>query len=487
MHPLARVVSTLPQPTVLVVGDLILDRYVEGDAQRVSPEAPVLVFEAKGERYRLGGACNVAANLAELGAKTTVLGMVGEDGAAEQLRGLLQEAGIGVGGLVVDKLRPTTRKTRYVNRTAQVLRVDEEARMPASGHAEQRILELLGERPFPYEAVLISDYGKGVVTRSVVEAAAEAAHSTGGIVVVDPKAADYSLYRGVDLLTPNREEAMAATGIKIGVAGDLHKVAARLKEITGIQSATVTLGKDGIFYETDDGEWRTIPTDAKAVFDVTGAGDTVVAVLTMARTCGVGMHDSVRLANLAAGIVVARFGTHAVSRDELLSLLGESETGKVLDRETAVAVATRLRSQGQSIVFTNGCFDILHPGHTDYLQRARGYGDVLFVGINTDQSVQRQDKGLDRPINSLAHRMDVLAALEAVDYIVPFDEDSPLDVVKAITPQVLVKGEDWRDRGVVGQEWVEAHGGQVVLVPLREGCSTTALIERIRSGRPAPK
>ncbi len=487
MHPLARVVSTLPRPAILVVGDLILDRYVEGDAERVSPEAPVLVFETKGYRYRLGGACNVAANLAGLGAKATVLGTVGEDEAAKQLRALLDEAGIGTGGLVVDNERPTTRKTRYVNRTAQVLRVDEETRAPVSGHCKQRVLELLGERPFPYQAVLISDYGKGVVIKPVVEAVIAAAHSTGGIVVADPKAVDYSLYRGVDLLTPNREEAMAATGIQIGVGEDLHKVAAKLKELTGIRSATVTLGKDGIFYETEDGESRTMPTEARAVFDVTGAGDTVVAVLTMARACGIGMHDSVRLANLAAGIVVARFGTHAVSRDELLGLLGESETGKILDRETAVAVAAQRRAQGQSIVFTNGCFDILHPGHTDYLQRARGYGDVLFVGINTDESVQRQKKGTDRPINPLADRMDVLAALQAVDYIVPFDEDSPLDVIKAITPQLLVKGEDWRDRGVVGGDWVEAHGGRVVLVPLREGCSTTTLIERIRGGRPAPK
>jgi len=489
MHPLAQVVSTLPQPAVLVVGDLILDRYIEGDAARVSPEAPVLVFESKETRYLPGGACNVAANLAALGAKATVLGIVGEDHAASQLRDLLVEAGIGVAGMVADKSRPTTRKTRYVNRTAQVLRVDHEDRTAVSGHSQKRILGLLAERPFPYQAVLISDYGKGVVTRPVVEAAVAAAHSAGGIVVVDPKGTDYSVYQGVDLLTPNRDEAVAATGIRIEANADLHRVAAKLKEITGIQTATVTLGKDGIFYETEDGKSRIIPTEARAVFDVTGAGDTAVAMLTMARACGVGMHDSVRLANLAAGVVVARFGTYAVSRGELLSLLGgsESEPGKVLDRETATSVAARLRADGRSIVFTNGCFDILHPGHTDYLERARAYGDALFVGVNTDSSVQRQAKGEDRPINTLADRMHVLAALQVVDYVVPFDEDTPLELVKAITPNILVKGEDWRDRGVVGREWVESHGGQVVLIPLREGCSTTALIERIRGGRPARK
>ena len=487
MHPLAHVVSMLPQPAVLVVGDLILDCYIEGDAQRVSPEAPVLVFKSKGNRYLPGGACNVAANLAALGARTAVLGTVGEDHAAAQLRDLLAEAGVGVDGLVPDKSRPTTRKTRYVNRTAQVLRVDHEDCTPVTGESQQRILGLLAERPFPYQAVLISDYGKGVVTKPVVEAAVAAAHSAGGIIVVDPKGTDYSVYRGVDLLTPNRDEAMAATGIRIEANADLQRVAAKLKEITGIRTATVTLGKDGIFYETEDGESRIIPTDARAVFDVTGAGDTAVAMLTMARACGVSMHDSARLANLAAGVVVARFGTYAVSRGELLSLLGGREPGKILDQEKATSVAARLRSDGRSIVFTNGCFDILHPGHTEYLERARAYGDVLFVGINTDSSVQRQAKGEDRPINTLADRMHVLAALKAVDYIVPFDEDTPLELINAITPNMLVKGEDWRHRGVVGRDWVEAHGGQVVLIPLREGCSTTALIERIRGGRPARK
>lgn len=488
MHPLARLLSKLPNPAVLVVGDLILDRYIEGAAERVSPEAPVLVFESKETRYLPGGACNVAANLVALGAKATVLGTVGDDHAAKQLKDLLTKAGIGTEGMVTDKSRPTTRKTRYVNRTAQILRVDHEDRTPVTGDSQKKILELFGQRPFPYQAVLISDYGKGVVTRPVVEAAVAAAHAAGGIVVADPKGADYALYRGVDLLTPNRDEAMAATGIQIRTDADLHKVALQLKKITGIQTATVTLGKDGIFYEAEDGKSRIIPTDARAVFDVTGAGDTAVATLTMARACGVGMHDSVRLANLAAGIVVARFGTYAVSRGELLSLLGGSaEEGKVLDRKTATSVAARLRANGNSIVFTNGCFDILHPGHTDYLERARAYGDALFVGVNTDDSVKRQAKGEDRPINTLEDRMHVLAALGVVDYVIPFDEDTPAELVQAITPNILVKGEDWRDKGVVGREWVESHGGQVVLIPLREGCSTTALIERIRGGRPAPK
>ncbi|MCC6781935.1 MAG: D-glycero-beta-D-manno-heptose 1-phosphate adenylyltransferase [Planctomycetes bacterium] len=483
MQRLARIVRDLGSPPILVVGDLILDCYIEGSARRVSPEAPVLVFEKEGERVLLGGACNVAANLVSLGASAAVLGLVGADQTADALRGLLRELGIDDSPCVVDPSRPTTRKTRYVSRTQQVLRVDEERRHPLAGDSRARVLAKLAERPFPYRAILLSDYGKGVLDRGVVEAAVAAARSVGGIVVVDPKGTDYEKYRGVDLLTPNREEAEMATGIRIRTAADLHRVAARLRELTGVRTVTVTLGKDGIFFETSDGVAKTLPTEARAVFDVTGAGDTVVAVLTLASACGIDIEDSLRLANVAAGIVVGRFGTWAVSRAELMTMLGAETRGKVLELDEAVSVAARMRADGRRLVFTNGCFDLIHPGHTEYLSRARAYGDALMVGVNTDASVRRQGKGDSRPINPLQDRVDVLAALSAVDYIVPFDGDTPLEVIRAVTPQVLVKGEDWRDKGVVGADWVEAHGGQVVLVPLRAGCSTTSIIARIRAAR----
>ena len=481
MHPLAKTLGDLSAVKILVLGDLILDRYIEGEANRVSPEAPVLVFETDTERFRLGGACNVAANLMAMGAQAAVLGVVGEDAAGKQLVDLLDEIEVDVSTVVADPSRPTTRKTRYVSRTAQVMRVDAEKRHPVADATEAAVLAHLAQRPFPHRAVLVSDYGKGMVTRRIVEAAIEAAHSVDGVVIVDPKGKDYSLYQGVDLMTPNQSEAEAATGIVISGEEDLQRVAESLKSITGVKTATVTLGKEGIFYEADDGQAQIIPTVAKAVFDVTGAGDTVVAMLALARASGVDMHSSIQLANLAAGITVGRFGTYAVSRQELLAMLGQVGRGKILTEEEVVSVAAQLRADGKRLVFTNGCFDILHPGHTDYLERARAYGDVLMVAVNTDASVKRQDKGQDRPINSLADRMDVLAALHAVDFLVPFDSDTPLSVIEAVTPQVLAKGEDWRDKGVVGREWVESHGGQVVLVPLREGCSTTSIIDRIRS------
>ncbi len=478
---LRQILQGLPNPKILVVGDLILDRYADGKTGRVSPEAPVLVFEFDSERYLLGGACNVAANLHNLGAETSVLGVIGDDEAGRTLRQLLSDDGIDTGVLVTDRTRPTTRKTRYVAKTAQVLRVDEESKAPIAGDAEKDLLAVLGRRPFPWQSILLSDYGKGVLTPKVIRAAVDAAKSVGGIVVVDPKGKDYSIYRGVDLLTPNREEAEAATGISIKGTPELHKAAEKLRTITGIQTATITLGKDGIFYENEDGSHRILPTEARQVFDVTGAGDTVVAVLTFCRTCGVSLPDSLALANIAASITVGKFGTWAPSRHEVMARLGEGgSTGrKILTRPEAAVVATRLRTEGRRLVFTNGCFDILHPGHCEYLQKARSYGDALMVAVNTDESVRRQEKGPGRPINTLEDRMAVLSALAAVDYVVPFDEDTPKDLIEMLTPQVLAKGEDWRDKGVVGREWVESHGGQVVLVPLRQGKSTTSIVEKV--------
>ena len=480
---LADVLEALPEARILVVGDLILDRYVDGKANRVSPEAPVLVFDFENERYLLGGACNVASNLRALGASASVLGVVGEDVGGHRLRSLLDDASIDTSALVTDASRPTTRKTRYVAKTLQVLRVDEESRAAVSGDAERAMLALLEQRPFPWQSVLLSDYGKGVLTPKVIAAAIAAAKSRGGVTVVDPKGKDYSIYRGVDLLTPNREEAEAATGVSIRTTEDLHRTAQRLREITGIKTAVITLGKDGIFFEKEDGSHRIIPTEARAVFDVTGAGDTVVAALCYCRAAGVPLEDSLRLANHAAGITVGKLGTWAPSRREILARLGETSAGapgKVLSRDAAAELGNRLRAEGRRLVFTNGCFDILHAGHCDYLAKARSYGDALMVGVNTDASVQRQQKAPDRPINGLDDRAAVLAALQAVDYVVPFDEDTPKALIEAVTPHVLVKGEDWRDKGVVGREWVEAHGGQVVLVPLVAGRSTTNVIERIR-------
>ncbi|MCB9890829.1 MAG: D-glycero-beta-D-manno-heptose-7-phosphate kinase [Planctomycetes bacterium] len=476
--------SHTKNPRVLVFGDLILDRYVEGDARRVSPEAPVLVFESSFASYRLGGACNVAANVVSVGGSAVCLGLVGSDEGADRLAKRLADAGIGGEGLIHDDTRLTTVKTRYVSRMHQVLRVDEETKQRASEEARARIFEFLDRRLEEFDALILSDYGKGVLDDECLRRAIDRGRACGIPVLVDPKGNDYSKYRGATLVTPNRLEAELASGVTIDGDEALERVAARLAESCGLDTVVITLGPDGIYYRTKEGETATFPTEARAVYDVTGAGDTVVAILAFALAAGFALPAAIRLANHAAGIVVGRFGTAAVTRDELLATLGGHEQGKVLDEADLAKVLTVLRNDRRRIVFTNGCFDLLHPGHLDYLEKARAYGDVLIVGVNDDASIRRQGKGEDRPINPLSDRLALLAGLEVVDYLVPFGSDTPLDLIERITPDILVKGEDWRDKGVVGASWVERHGGQVVLVPLLQGYSTTALLERIRRTLP---
>ncbi|HMQ21245.1 MAG TPA: D-glycero-beta-D-manno-heptose-7-phosphate kinase [Planctomycetota bacterium] len=472
--------SHAQHPRVLVVGDLILDRYVEGEARRVSPEAPVLVFESSFASYRLGGACNVAANVVSVGGSAVCLGLVGNDEGADRLAKRLVEAKIGVDGLVHDEQRLTTVKTRYVSRTHQVLRVDEETKQRASAEAQAKIFAFLDERLGDFDAMILSDYGKGVLDEACLRRAIDRGRERGIPVLVDPKGNDYRKYRGATLVTPNRLEAEVASGVSIDGEAALERVAKGLAESCGLDSVVITLGPDGIYFRTKEGETGIFPTEARAVYDVTGAGDTVVAILAFALAAGFELPSALRLANHAAGIVVGRFGTAAVTRDELLAALGGHETGKVLDDASLAKLLVELRSEKRRVVFTNGCFDLLHPGHLDYLEKARAYGDVLIVGVNDDASIRRQGKGDDRPINPLADRLALLAGLEVVDYLVPFGSDTPESLIERITPHILVKGEDWRDKGVVGASWVESHGGQVVLVPLLQGYSTTALLERIR-------
>ena len=479
MSQLAAIVNRLGAPRVLIVGDLILDRYVEGNAVKVSPEAPVLVFESLSQSFRLGGAANVAANIVSLGGKAAVLGVVGEDTGAEQLRDMMQEQGLETGFVLTDPTRPTIRKTRYVSKTHQVLRVDEERRDPIGGDAlRQACAQVRKELP-GFQGVILSDYAKGMLTKELIQTVVETARAHRIPVLVDPKGADYARYKGVTLVTPNREEAEQATGMKIRKDQDLDQAAQMLMETADLQAAVITLGKDGIFFRNRAGERKHLPTEARSVFDVTGAGDTVVAVLGYCLAEGVPLVESIRLANAAAGIVVGRFGTAAVTRPEILALEGAAGHGKIVERADLHTVVARLRGDGRRIVFTNGCFDLLHPGHVDYLRQSRSYGDVLMVGINSDASIQRL-KGKSRPICPLVDRMEMLAALEAVDFVVPFDEDTPEALIREVSPQVLIKGEDWKDKGVVGREWVESHGGRVALITLKQGYSTTALIQRIQ-------
>ncbi len=491
--------ETLPRPRVLIVGDLILDRYVWGTVERISPEAPIPVLAARATEARLGGAGNVAANLRAMEAEVEILGVMGKDARGAELGELFAAIAVEQEGVLRLADRPTTEKTRMLGSGAQMLRVDwEEARELAAADAA-RLVQGIEARVRRAGAVVLSDYGKGVLCESVLRAVIDAARAAGVPVLVDPKGLDYARYRGATLLTPNRKEAEEALHRKLPRLADMPQALRDLMSVAGVDAAVITLGPDGMAYRCvgrgpesrDDPEnVGHVSTVARAVFDVTGAGDTVIAHLALGLAAGLEFEACVHLANHAAGIVVGKPGAASVTRAELRAMLaavferGSRGTGCALELPELLRRRTEWRAEKKRVVFTNGCFDVLHAGHVAYLREARAHGDVLVVGVNDDASVQRL-KGAGRPINPLADRMTVLSALEMVDAVVAFAADTPLELVQAVTPDVLVKGEDWRDKGVVGREWVERHGGKVVLAALLPGRSTSAIVERMRGAPPA--
>ncbi len=480
---LQSLVEQLGHPRVLIVGDLILDRYVSGDVTRISPEAPIPILTARSSEERLGGAGNVAANLVGMEAKVDVVGVLGDDGWGRALRALIEAQGIDTSGCVVDASRPTIQKTRMMSGSHQMLRVDYEDSRPVSGQASEAMLALLPARVKAAQAVVLSDYGKGVLTPAVLRTVIDTARAAGVPVLVDPKGSDFTRYRGATLVTPNRKEAEQALGRALGSLDLLPQAADDLMKNAELDAAVITLGPDGIYFKEKRGSGGHVTAQARAVFDVTGAGDTVVAQLAIYLAAKKSLREAVALANQAAGIVVGRLGTHAVTRKELVARLREARPheGKVVQPGELDLFLAAWRKEGRRIVFTNGCFDVLHVGHIEYLRFARAHGDVLLVGANDDASVRRL-KGESRPVNPLADRMGVLAALEMVDAVTSFSEDTPAKIIERVSPHVLVKGQDWAEKGVVGREWVEAHGGQVVLAPLVPGKSTTSILERARDG-----
>ena len=480
--------ESLGHPRVVIVGDLIMDRYMIGDVTRISPEAPIPVLAVKSNELRLGGAGNVAANLLAMGAGVDVVGVMGDDGLGRGMAEIFEEQGASVAGIVIDPSRPTIEKTRMLSGVQQMLRVDREDGSDVSPEVAEQVLRRATDAIANADAVVLSDYGKGLLTDEVLAGVIRAARSKGIPVLVDPKGSDYARYRGATLVTPNRKEAEQAVGRKLPGLDDVSLAAAELIRQAELDLVVVTLSADGIYFrsaETPAREGRA-PAAARAVFDVTGAGDTVVSHLALYLAEGWSIEEAVAMANHAAGIVVGRLGTHSVQRSELQARLTESlpKIGKVLEAAELSSVLEEWRREGKRIVFTNGCFDVLHRGHVNYLRFAREKGDVLIVGVNSDASVSRL-KGPERPVNPLDDRLAVLAALEMVDAVVSFEDDTPKDIIERVTPDILVKGEDWADKGVVGAEWVESHGGQVVLAPLVPGRSTTNILERAKRGQRA--
>ena len=465
---------------VLVAGDVMLDEYWFGPTSRISPEAPVPVVRVTGSDSRAGGAANVAVSLANLGVRTSLTGIVGRDSNGATLQGLLRDLKIVV-DFVESSQRPTITKLRVLSRNQQLIRLDTEEVFSPSDAAP-----LTGalERLLPGASVcILSDYGKG--TLHEVSTLIDACRRRGVPVLVDPKGADFSRYRGATILTPNLAEFEAVVGSGTNEA-EIAERGRALREALNLQALVVTLGERGMAVITATDAPLFLPTRARQVFDVTGAGDTVIATLAAGIGAGLSVKDAAALANLAAGLVVGKIGVASVTPPELRLALHEHRLGGrgLLQRVEACQVAAEARARGERLVMTNGCFDILHAGHVAYLEEAKLRGDRLIVAVNDDASVARL-KGPGRPINPLADRMAVLAGLEAVDWVVPFSESTPEALVGEILPHVLVKGGDYQPENVAGARTVLANGGSVEVLSFREGRSTTAIVEAVQ--RLAPK
>ncbi len=467
---------------VLVLGDVMLDRYVYGVVERVSPEAPIPVMRVETERAMIGGAGNVARNVAGLGARAGLIGVVGEDESAAVLGDLLAGEERIAATLVPVAARRTSLKTRYVAGGQQLLRADRESTEPLAAASEAAVLAAL-EGALPGHGVLVlSDYAKGLFSEALLARAIALAGAAGVPVVADPKSRDLSRYRGASVLTPNRGELAAATGLPCGAPDEIVAAARAARAIAGVATLIVTLGPAGMVVLGADDRPLAIATVAREVFDVSGAGDTVAATLGTALAAGLPEAAAARLANLAAGLVVAKVGTAAVRRAELrAALLGEERRGfeaKLAGAEAAVEQVARWRRRGLRVGFTNGCFDLVHPGHVALLRQARAACDRLVVGLNSDASARRL-KGEGRPVQPEAARAAVLASLEAVDLVVIFSQDTPLELIGALRPDLLVKGADYTLDRVVGAELVQSYGGRVLLAEIVPGHSTTATIARL--------
>lgn len=480
--------SAFPNLRILCVGDLMLDDFVYGEVGRISPEAPAPVLAVSRSSLVVGGAGNVARNIAGLGATCIFVGLIGDDSAADTLLNELRRQDGIVPRLVVDRSRPTTRKVRFVSEhfSTHLLRADWEVALPASVEIEDELIDRARAALDDVQVVVLSDYAKGVLTRRVIREIIAAANEAGKPVIVDPKSADLSIYRGASLLTPNRKELAEATRMPVGSDEDLVEAARLALANAGGEALLVTRSEDGMSFVDADGGAHHVPAYAVKVRDVSGAGDTVAAALACCRAAGADWADAMRVANAAASVVVGKPGTASVSVAELrmrvlphASLAAEEKivvTSDALDERLA-----SWRAAGLRVGFTNGCFDLLHPGHIRVLTAARASCDRLVVGLNSDASVKRL-KGESRPLQNERARAEVLAALEAVDLICVFGEDTPLRLIERVRPAVLVKGGDYTPDQVVGREIVEAGGGEVVIVELVPGASTTSLVARANNG-----
>ena len=485
---LLKTVTNLGSPKVLVVGDFMLDVYIYGDALRISPEAPVPVLKVTKNEYRCGGAGSVAADLAALGARPYCIGVIGDDRNSEILKKKLTEIGADITGLHKVSNHPTISKQRLIGlaqhlHQQQLIRMDYESTEPLPDELNEAVLQAYKDKLAQADIVCLQDYDKGLLSPSLCQEMIQLAGQANKKVIVDPSlTSDYSKYLGATVITPNRKETSAAVGFEITNAETAAKAAEELAGKLKLQAVVITLDKEGAYLRTEDTS-QIIPTKPRSVYDVTGAGDMVLATLAITLAAGCDYKTAVQLSNMTGGIEVEKFGTATVTIEEIANEIVNQKRGtrgKVRSIGLLLDELTRHRRGKKTIVFTNGCFDVIHRGHIEYLEFCKSQGDVLVVGVNSDSSV-KIIKGPARPINNQHDRVVVLAALEMVDYITVFDEPDPLNLIKKVKPDVLVKGEDWAEKGVVGREFVESSGGKVVLAPLVEGKSSTETIEKMKS------
>ncbi|WP_300668880.1 bifunctional D-glycero-beta-D-manno-heptose-7-phosphate kinase/D-glycero-beta-D-manno-heptose 1-phosphate adenylyltransferase HldE [Desulfoluna sp.] len=475
-------IDTFSSARVLVVGDIMLDRYIWGEVERISPEAPVPVVKTGETSEIMGGAGNVAANLAGLGCQVTLVGLLGDDETGRRLSWLAEDMGITT-QLMASEGRPTTTKTRIMAQKQQLFRLDSEVVAPLSKIDEAQLVATCEAAMAKTDALILSDYGKGMMqTEGFCQQLIRMAEASGVSVFVDPKGSDWDRYHGATCITPNTSELELVLGHRLdqgetAVADQVEET----RTTYGLSHLLLTRGADGMCLKGEAEAALFIPTEAREVFDVSGAGDTVIATLAASVAAGIPFGAAARLANAAAGIVVGKLGTRPVTIGELKQIESDKKRPdfiKTCDRATAAHKVAQWQENGDEVIFTNGCFDLLHPGHVDILYKARNLGDRLVVGLNSDASVRRL-KGERRPILKEEDRGAILSALSSVDLVVIFDEDTPIELIRAVRPDILVKGADYKPHEVVGKEVVESYGGRVALVPLIEGHSTTGIEQRI--------
>jgi D-beta-D-heptose 7-phosphate kinase / D-beta-D-heptose 1-phosphate adenosyltransferase len=465
-------------PKILVIGDLIVDNYLWGSCDRISPEAPVQIVNVSKESTLLGGAGNVINNLNSLGAQVDIISIIGQCEASQKIKNLLSKINISTQFLFLQKDRVTSEKSRVIASHQQVVRYDIESNEDINKASAHSIIEAYKSIIEDYDIILLSDYGKGVLTYDLTQSVINIAHVHHKKVLVDPKGMDYSKYKGAYLLTPNKKEASEASQININSKKSLLQAIKKIKKQFNLSISIITLSEQGVAIFDD--EFRIHPTSAREVYDVTGAGDTILASLGYAISCDVAIDEAIKFANLASGIVVGKIGSATATINEIIqyeSSLNKPKSAEYIKSfDEIVTITSELKNNNKKIIFTNGCFDIIHLGHIKYLEKAKSFGDILIVGLNSDKSV-KENKGSNRPINLEDDRAYILASLEIIDYVVIFDKKTPIDLIKLIQPDILVKGGDYKGKTVVGQDIVK----DLRFVDFIDGKSTSKTIESIKN------